>query len=139
MSGYRPLFWSWFGGRGGIYLASLVKIRIIGVIGRIDFFFDRPEVPTGCRSFGRIDDSEDSEDEDNETVEFPIDRPRGEIIDRVEIRQGLFLEGATKWLRREGHLTWLKVLFLPTAEDKLVSKCPILNTGTDIYKPRADV
>ncbi|KAL2021082.1 hypothetical protein VTK56DRAFT_7501 [Thermocarpiscus australiensis] len=109
MSGYRPLFWSWFGGRGGIYLASLVKIRIIGFIGRIDFFFDTPEVPTGCRSFGRIEDSEDREDEDDEAVEFPIDGPGGEVIDRVEIRQGLFLEGAAEWLRREGYLTWLKL------------------------------
>ncbi|KAK3305101.1 uncharacterized protein B0T15DRAFT_188618 [Chaetomium strumarium] len=111
-SGYRPLFWSCFGGPGGIYLSNLVKITIIGVIDRIEFSFDIQEVPAECRSFGRMGDWEDDEIDDNDgVVEFPIDGPGGEVLDRVELLQELFPEesGAADWLCKEGQLTWLKI------------------------------
>lgn len=106
-SGYRPLFWTSFGGPGGVYLASLVKISVIGVIDRIDFTFNNAEVPVECRSFGRIRDRVDNEgDDSDEVVEFPIDGPGGEIVDRVEVHQELFLEdsNAADFLCREGLL-----------------------------------
>ncbi len=78
------------------------------------------------RSFGRVEeednqdggDDEDNDDENNydsnnEVVEFLIDGPGGEIIDNVEVRQELLLRDTGGWLCREGHLTWLKVLFFP--------------------------
>ncbi|KAK3896768.1 hypothetical protein C8A05DRAFT_39683 [Staphylotrichum tortipilum] len=104
-SSYRPLFWSRFGVHGGMYLAALVKITISGATGRMDFSFPNPTVPDECRSFGRIADDGD----DDETVEFPIDGPGGEIIDRVERYQELFATDAPGWLAREGDLIWLKI------------------------------
>ncbi|KAK4155856.1 hypothetical protein C8A00DRAFT_41589 [Chaetomidium leptoderma] len=111
-SGFKPLFWSWFGGPGGIYLASLVKVRITGEIGRIDFFFDTPEVPAGCQSFGRIEpweDKDNNSDDDLKVVEFPIDGPGGEVIDSVEIRQEVRREDLVEWWNSEGYLTWLEI------------------------------
>jgi hypothetical protein len=124
-SGYRPLFWTRFGGPGGIYLANLVKISIIRVLRRMDFVFNCPGVPTGCQSFGRIhiddpDSSEESEDEDDKPIEFLIDGPGGESIQKVEICQELF---ETDWVDGDGYLVWLKVPpSLPLSKDKLFGK-----------------
>ncbi|KAK4243852.1 hypothetical protein C7999DRAFT_17857 [Corynascus novoguineensis] len=105
--GFRPLFWSCFGGPGGIHLAHLTKISAglwSGLI-RLDFSFDR-EVPAECQSFGRHEDSEYGEG-----VEFPIDGPGGELIDAVEIWQRYPLEDddADEWFLQEGELAWLKI------------------------------
>ncbi|KAK4244458.1 hypothetical protein C7999DRAFT_43903 [Corynascus novoguineensis] len=47
--GFRPLFWSCFGGPGGIYLPCLTRIRasLWAGLRRLDFFFNK-EVPAKC-------------------------------------------------------------------------------------------
>ncbi|KAK3306367.1 uncharacterized protein B0T15DRAFT_395083 [Chaetomium strumarium] len=107
-NGFRPLFWTRFGGPEGRYLRNLTKVtvRLFHGLRRIDFSFDTEEVPTGCRSFGRYGDTEDLE-----AIEFPIDGPRGEVIDRVQICQvyppkGSYVAG---WIHAEGALKWLKL------------------------------
>ena len=96
-----------------MYLSSLVKITIRKSSGRMDFSFAGPDVPNECRSFGRIagdhDEDDDSEAEvKDKIVEFPIDGFGGEVIDKVEIRQG-FVKNARGRFSREGCLTWFKV------------------------------
>ncbi|KAK3294182.1 uncharacterized protein B0H64DRAFT_400073 [Chaetomium fimeti] len=108
-SGFRPLFWTRFGGPGGIYLANLVKINITHVVSRMDFIFNRPGAPTDCRTFGRIhidNSAEESEDEDDKPIEFPIDGPGGEVIHKIEICQAFF---TADWIDREGYLALLKI------------------------------
>ncbi len=104
--GYRPLFWTCFGGPGGMYLANLVKIRFILLLGRIDFSFNRPDVPVECQSFGQASDWEHS---GAERVDFAIDGPGGEKIQRVKIRQELALDDLEGWRGRGGRVISLKV------------------------------
>jgi hypothetical protein len=129
-SGYRPLFWTWFGGPGGSLLSKLVKIKIFGYIGRIDFIFSCPGMTTECQSFGRIDidDSEETENEQDKAVEFMIDGPGGETINRVEIYQAI-LPTTSDWLSREGILTRLKVRFLPARRQQTVWEVPRAEIG----------
>lgn len=73
---------------------------------RIDFSFNT-EVPAECRSFGRQEDSEHTE-----RIEFPIDGPGGEGVERIEIFQRYPSEDGTSaagWFRAEGILDSLKV------------------------------
>jgi len=104
--GYRPLFWTCFGGPGGMYLANLTKIRFILLLGRIDFSFNRPDVPVECQSFGQACDWEHS---GAERIDFDIDGPGGERIERVEILQELSIEDPTEWRARGGRVILLKV------------------------------
>ncbi|KAK4167449.1 hypothetical protein QBC43DRAFT_376620 [Cladorrhinum sp. PSN259] len=108
--GFRPLFWTCFGGPDGIYLPHLTKIAVLdwAGLGRIDFFFDR-EVPTECRSFGRRKDNDTEK-----LIELSIDGPGGEVIEAVEIRQEFPLkdenwEYVPEWLRQEGKLIRLQI------------------------------
>jgi hypothetical protein len=105
--GYRPLFWACFGGPGGMYLGCLTKITISwSFLRRMDFTFDR-EVPAECRTFGRWEDSEHTD-----LIQFPIDGPGGERIERVDIFQQYPSERErfqVEWYRAEGSLDSLKI------------------------------
>ena len=111
--GYAPLFWTCFGGCGGVYLAALEKITIRGASGCIYFSFANPEVPDECRSFGRIAEYADRDDE-TEAIELLIDGPGGEIIDKVELCEELLPDDVPGWLGRQGLLAWLKVIHHPS-------------------------
>jgi len=105
--GFKPLFWSRFGGPGGKYLPLLQKITIRRASGCMDFSFvaTADVIPDGCRSFGRVADLAD-DDEEQGAVEFPIDGPGGEVVNRVEIGQVVREDGTGWW---GGNLGWLKV------------------------------
>jgi hypothetical protein len=81
--GYKPLFWSRFGGPGGEYLRHLTGISAVSCasILRIHFSFD-VEVPGEHRCFGRLKFREEYED----STEFQIDGPGGERIETIKIR-----------------------------------------------------
>ncbi len=112
--GFAPLFWTCFGGRGGIHLKALEKITIMGASGCIHFSFTNPEVPYESRSFGRVATYTEDDDE-TEPVELRIDGPGGEVIDKVELCQELFpTDGSRGWLGRQGCLTWFKVIRHPS-------------------------
>jgi hypothetical protein len=111
--GYAPLFWTWFGGRGDIYLAALEKITIGAVSGCIHFSFANPEVPDECRSFGRAAKYADR-DKESQPIELLIDGPGGEVIDKVELCQELSPTDAPGWLARQGFLVWFKVIHHPS-------------------------
>jgi hypothetical protein len=106
--GFKPFFWACFGGPGGIYLTHLTKITSWGSgrLLRLDFSFDRDEVPAECRRFGQI-----KEGEDTERFEFVIDGPGGEVVDKVVVYQEFRSEGegAASSFSREGTLAWLKM------------------------------
>ena len=80
--GHAPLFWSCFGGCGGVYLAALEKITIRGASGCIYFSFANPEVPDECRSFGRIAEYADRDDK-TEAIELLVDGPGGESLTKL--------------------------------------------------------
>ncbi len=105
--GYRPLFWTRFGGPSGSYLSHLIKITAswAGGLLRMDFLFDR-KIPDDCQRFGQHEDSENGT-----VIEFSVDGPGGEVIDQVEVRQHYPSEReyVAAWSRREGQLAWLKV------------------------------
>ena len=105
--GYRPLFWTRFGGPGGSYLSHLTKVTAswAGGLLRMDFSFDR-EVPDECRRFGRHEDSENER-----VIEFLVDGPGGEVIDQVEVWQQYPSEReyVVAWSRQKGKLACLKV------------------------------
>ena len=113
--GYTPLFWTYFGGCGGVHLASLEKVTIRRASGCIHFSFANPEIPDECRRFGR---SAKYAERDNKTeaVELLIDGPGGEIIDKVELCQKLLPDDDDSgWLARQGMLAWLKVISYPSS------------------------
>ncbi len=105
--GYKPLFWTCFGGPGGSYLPHLTKVTASCEVGllRMDFSFDR-EVPHESRRFGRHEDPRFGK-----VVEFLVDGPGGEVIDQVEVWQEFPPEDqhVPAWYRREGELAWLKL------------------------------
>ncbi|KAK4041693.1 hypothetical protein C8A01DRAFT_45232 [Parachaetomium inaequale] len=111
--GYAPLFWTCFGGRGGVYLAAFEEITIGGASGCIHFSFANPEVPDECRSFGRIADDADR-DKETEAIELLIDGSGGEIIDELELCQELLPTNDPGWLARQGLLAWFKVFHHPS-------------------------
>ena len=106
--GYRPLFWSSFGGPGGIYLAHLTKVTGscwgAGWL-RMDFSFDI-EVPAVSQMFGRREDAEEGN-----LVEFLVDGPGGEVINKVEVWHYFPREGerSSTWFRKEGILDMVKL------------------------------
>lgn len=83
---YRPLFWTLFGGPGGIYLRHLIGIAAhqSGIISGIDFKYDIEDVPTEYRTLGRHE-CDPSAPGCKEPMEFCIDGPGGELIDGVEV------------------------------------------------------
>ncbi|KAF2970831.1 hypothetical protein GQX73_g2783 [Xylaria multiplex] len=76
---YQPLCWTMFGGRGGVYLRSLVGLSVtcFGTVRNIEFHYDSEEVPVECRKVGRC------RTEGINVIHFPIDGPDGEVIDSV--------------------------------------------------------
>ena len=81
--GFKPLFWSHFGGPGGKYLRHLTGISAVSCLGilRIHFAFDI-EVPWEHRSFGRLKLEEEYEN----STDFSIDGPGGERIVSIKMR-----------------------------------------------------
>ncbi|KAL2194625.1 hypothetical protein P885DRAFT_42203 [Corynascus similis CBS 632.67] len=81
--GYKPLFWSHFGGPGGKYLRHLTGILAVSSLGilRIHFSFDI-NVPWEHQSFGRLKLEEEYEN----FTEFSIDGPGGERIETIKMR-----------------------------------------------------
>jgi hypothetical protein len=82
IAGYNPLFWTHFGGKGGMFLQHLVRIRtsrLDGTICQLQFFFDK-EVPPTCCTLGLLSDGYARQDDD-----FYIDGPGGERIETVEV------------------------------------------------------
>ncbi|KAK4246700.1 hypothetical protein C7999DRAFT_32851 [Corynascus novoguineensis] len=107
-SGFKPLFWTWFGGPHGIQLANLVKITIIGLaILRVDFTFDGAKVPAERQQFPRRE--LDSDEQDSKMIEFTIDGPEGELINKIEIVKQLLRSKGDGWGQKEGCITWLKI------------------------------
>jgi len=107
-SGFRPLFWTWFGGPRGIHLSNLVKITIVGLaILRVDFTFDNPKVPAERHQFPRRE--LDSDEQGSKMIEFTIDGPQGELINKIEIVKQLLGSKGDGWGQKEGCITWLKV------------------------------
>lgn len=107
MSGHRPLFWTWFGGPGGSFLKSLVKITFVR-LDRIDFIFNDPEVPTACRSFGH--DSCEGMPTNYGIKDILIDGPGGENIQTIELYHvGVECSSSRSREFREGYFIWLRV------------------------------
>jgi hypothetical protein len=110
--GFRPLFWTHFGGPGGRYLRNLTMVTVHFFLGirRIDFSFNTEEVPTECRSFGRYKDSSELT-----PIRFPIDGPGGEVITRVRICQSFpaaddySMDSSVEWHLTEGELKYIEV------------------------------
>lgn len=105
--GFRPLFWSRFGGPGGIYLRYLTTLTVCGGgLQRLDFSFNI-DVPVEYRSFGRYENTEFTK-----FIDFTVDGAGGELINKVEIGQE-YEDTGPKWLREAGDLIWLKVPTYP--------------------------
>ncbi|KAH0544334.1 hypothetical protein FGG08_001475 [Glutinoglossum americanum] len=81
-AGYQPLFWTRFGGPGGIYLRSLTEVcvdRLGGLCG-IEFHYNTEDIPTETRKLGRRNFTDFSR-----VTRFPIDGPGGEIIQTINV------------------------------------------------------
>jgi hypothetical protein len=106
-SGCRPIFWTRFGGPGGVYLPHLTKVAVscASYLRRIDFSFDK-EVPAECQRFGRLGDPQHTT-----RIEFWIDGPGGEVISKVELDQEFPAGGHNPpaGSRHEGSLLWVKL------------------------------
>lgn len=96
--GLHPLFWTSFGGPGGIYLRHLTKITICWEgLSRIEFSFDpAADVPNESRVFGRIRDREWTK-----KIELEIDGSGGEVVDRIEVTQRIAKTHPT-WRKESG-------------------------------------
>lgn len=81
-SGYKPLFWSCFGGPGGVYLAHLTRIRVswVGSAIRCIKFSYNTDVSAKHQLFER----QQFEGYCSE-LEFDIDGPGGEGIESIAI------------------------------------------------------
>ncbi|TDZ14321.1 hypothetical protein Cob_v012750 [Colletotrichum orbiculare MAFF 240422] len=105
MDGYKPLFWTSFGGPGGIYLRNLTELSVTwggGGIRRIDFVHNT-SVPREHGTFG-CQPPEDWA----KNIKFSIDGPGGEFIDTIDVFQHYPEEGYP-WMLEEGILVALKV------------------------------
>ncbi|TKW48683.1 hypothetical protein CTA1_11015 [Colletotrichum tanaceti] len=100
LSGYKPLFWTTFGGPGGVHLRNLTGLTAIwggGGLRRVDFAYDVP-VPSEHRTFGCQKPGEWTK-----TIEFAIDGPGGELIDTIEVFRR-YPDAGYPWLVEEGTL-----------------------------------
>lgn len=81
-AGYQPLFWTLFGGPGGIYLRSLTEVSVtrLGDLCGIEFRYDTEDLSMRTRTLGRRNITEFSR-----IMRFPIDGPGGELIQTVEV------------------------------------------------------
>ncbi|OHE93544.1 F-box domain-containing protein [Colletotrichum orchidophilum] len=107
LNGYKPLFWTSFGGPGGIYLRNLTNLSVIwGACGirRVDFAYDIT-VPPEHRAFGC-----EMSGEWTKEINFAIDGAGGEFIDAIEVFQHQYQpkEGYT-WMVEEGVIVAFKV------------------------------
>ncbi|TQN67166.1 hypothetical protein CSHISOI_07829, partial [Colletotrichum shisoi] len=104
-NGYKPLFWTSFGGPGGVYLRNLTSLTAIwggGGLRRIDFAYDMP-VPSEHQTFGCQESGEGTK-----TINFAIDGPGGELIDKIEVFQQ-YPDAGYPWLVEEGTLVAFRV------------------------------
>ncbi|KAK1671768.1 hypothetical protein BDP55DRAFT_675361 [Colletotrichum godetiae] len=105
LDGFKPLFWTSFGGPGGIHLRRLINLKVIlGAAGirRIDFTYDTPALDRafGCQMPG----------EWTKEIEFTIDGPGGEFINAIEILQeDVDPDDAYTWMVEEGFIAAFKV------------------------------
>ena len=81
-AGYQPLFWTLFGGPGGICLRSLTEVSVtrLGDLCSIEFGYDTEDISMKTRTLGRRNVTEFSR-----TIRFPIDGPGGELIQTVDV------------------------------------------------------
>lgn len=81
-AGYQPLFWTRFGGPGGVYLRSLTEVSVtrLGDLCHIGFCYDSEDISLPERTLGRRKVTEFSR-----VIRFPIDGPGGELIQTVEV------------------------------------------------------
>ncbi|KAL8828532.1 MAG: hypothetical protein Q9170_006562 [Blastenia crenularia] len=82
IAGYQPLFWTLFGGPGGIYLRSLIEVSVtrLGALCDIDFRYDTEDISMKTRILGRRKITEFSR-----ITRFAIDGPGGELIQTVDV------------------------------------------------------
>ena len=80
-TGYRPLFWTHFGGPGGTYLDHVtgMSVKYLGGLYSLEFHYDTTSRPAGTDRLGRF-----KEDGYSRSLEFSIDGPGGELIELVE-------------------------------------------------------
>ncbi|KAK4665138.1 uncharacterized protein QC763_511110 [Podospora pseudopauciseta] len=111
--GFRPLFWTHFGGPGGVHLKSLLRIYWDQPAEIITFAYENKGVPLSSQSFGRApelewDDDSSCFEPDTQSSTFVIDGPGGERITAVETCQKYRKTGRT-WECTEGVLTGFEV------------------------------
>ncbi|KAK4201921.1 hypothetical protein QBC40DRAFT_322807, partial [Triangularia verruculosa] len=83
LGGFKPIFWTQFGGPDGVYLKHLTRISFCNS-NRLVFEYDRVDIPDDCKAFGRADEARlDPRDQ----IHFDIDGPLNERIVKVTIRQ----------------------------------------------------
>ena len=109
-TGYKPLFWSHFGGPGGKYLGHLIRISTScsNGIHHLRFFFNA-EVLTEHQFFG-CPHAEYDPTPSLKEVFFSIDGPGGERIETIKIGHR-YPDPGTDVPRviEEGHLMWFEV------------------------------
>ncbi|KAK1478299.1 oxidoreductase, partial [Colletotrichum tamarilloi] len=104
LDGFKPLFWTSFGGPGGAHLRTLNNIRVVlgrAGIYRIDFTYNVPELDRtfGCQMPGDL----------TKEIIFEIDGAGGELINAVEILQeNVDPEDAYTWMVEEGFIAAFK-------------------------------
>ncbi|KAK0701375.1 hypothetical protein B0T21DRAFT_379058 [Apiosordaria backusii] len=86
--GFNPMFWTRFGGPGGIYLKHLTKISCYYKQVLV-FEYNRDDIPKQCRMFGRRPKLQSPY---ATSVHFDIDGPGGERIVGVNIRHKVWKE-----------------------------------------------
>lgn len=105
LGGYQPLFWTSFGGQGGVYLQHLTGLSVVwggGGVRRVDFAYD-VAVPSEHRTFGC-----QMPGEWTRTIDFALDGPGGEIIEAVEVFQH-YPEAGYRWMVKEGTMEAFRV------------------------------
>ncbi|KAI3534381.1 F-box domain-containing protein [Colletotrichum filicis] len=104
LDGFKPLFWTSFGGPGGAHLRTLNNIRVVlgrAGIYRMDFTYNVPELDRtfGCQMPGDL----------TKEIIFEIDGAGGELINAVEILQeNVDPEDAYTWMVEEGFIAAFK-------------------------------
>ncbi|KAK4201746.1 hypothetical protein QBC40DRAFT_171062 [Triangularia verruculosa] len=84
LAGFKPMFWTQFGGPRGIYLKHLTAISLYDKR-RLAFKYDNtPDIPDNYKTFGR---ALKSSPQYQTTVRLDIDGPGNERIESITIRQ----------------------------------------------------
>ncbi|KAK0660143.1 hypothetical protein QBC41DRAFT_236792 [Cercophora samala] len=109
--GFKPMFWTHFGGPGGIYLQHLERISLYDGR-RLVFKYNTANIPDQCKTFGRAKKAPPN----NQTNTcLKIDGPGNERIASISIRQkvrtaGLGLEHTDGLLA--SFTVWLFLLYI---------------------------